>query len=183
MLKVIAFILFGFVVLGCSAVGVIESSDPDIKIEQAYALMNVGRALPAQRLFKEAIDIAKERKDRYLEARAIVGLGDLYRNAQYGVDKQNLTNYKLSTEKYDEAARVYTEIGFNKGATMAYLGAAWAAAMDGNTQLACGYYKKTAAAFKKPSGGKVDRMSPELDSESKPFSETLAEYKSKDGCK
>ena len=89
----------------------------------------------------------------------------------------------MSVEKYNEAANILIEIGFNKRATMAYLGAAWASAMDDNKPQACEYYQKSAATYKKPSVNKEDTMSPQLDSENKPFSKSLAEFKTKDGCK
>lgn len=58
MKKYLSLLIICYFVSGCSAVGVIASSDPEVKINQAYALLDSGRAFPAERLFKEVIEIS-----------------------------------------------------------------------------------------------------------------------------
>jgi len=96
--------------------------------------------------------------------------------------KENLTNYKLSIKKYNEAATLLTNIGYNKRAAIAYLGAAWASSQDKDNLLACEYYKKSATAYQKPSANSQDIINPQLDSKEKPFLNTIAVYKEKTGC-
>lgn len=62
--------------VGCSAALVPASSNPDTKLTQAKDLMSLERAIPAERLVREAIDIYKEQNN-------VKGLANAY--AQYGL--------------------------------------------------------------------------------------------------
>ena len=183
MQKCLLLFYLGLLISGCSAIGVISSSDPEIKINQAYALLDHGRAFPAKRLFDEVIEIARKKNDKPLEARGIVGLADIYKTKAYGAMKENLTNYKLSVRKYNEAATLLTDIGYNKRATTAYLGAGWASSLDNDKPKACEYYQKSELAYQKPSANAQDIMNPQLDNKEQPFLKNLEVYKAKAGCR
>lgn len=55
--------IFSVALLGCAAVGVSSSADPEKKITDAEHLLDQGRPLPADRLIHEAIAIYRERDD------------------------------------------------------------------------------------------------------------------------
>jgi tetratricopeptide (TPR) repeat protein len=61
---------------GCSAVGVVESSDPRVKIAQAEEMQTLGRFTVAQRLLFEALDIYGKRGDE-------TGIAESYRRLGY----------------------------------------------------------------------------------------------------
>src|SRR5581483_10318106 len=50
---------------GCAAVGVISSSDPLVKLNDAEALISMRRPVPAERLIREALDIYQQRGDAH----------------------------------------------------------------------------------------------------------------------
>lgn len=56
---------------GCSAAGVLATSDPAKKLAQARTLLELGRPIPAQRSIQEAIDI-------YSRQNNLSGLGEAY---------------------------------------------------------------------------------------------------------
>ena len=62
---------------GCAGFGIVATSDPDVKLEDALVLFGqYNRPLPAERLIREAIAIYEERKDQ-------AGLGKAYQT--YGI--------------------------------------------------------------------------------------------------
>lgn len=68
-------LLSGIIVLlaACAGVGVIESSDPYVKLDQAeYLFSRAGRPIPAEKLIFEAMAIFRDRNDYR-------GLGHAYR--------------------------------------------------------------------------------------------------------
>jgi tetratricopeptide (TPR) repeat protein len=67
--------IFMSALIGCSAVGVVSSSDPEVKFGQAQELVRQGRFMPAQRLLQEAQEIYEKRGDE-------AGLAETYR--QFG---------------------------------------------------------------------------------------------------
>lgn len=52
------------VMVGCAGVGIVATSDPAVKLEDAfYLLENSNRPLPAEMLIREAMAIYEERGD------------------------------------------------------------------------------------------------------------------------
>ncbi len=68
--------------LGCSAVGVPYTSDPHEKLVQAYQLMNLQRAMPAERLAKESLSIFIAEGNISGESEAHFVLGVIYKSNQ-----------------------------------------------------------------------------------------------------
>ena len=69
---------FALLLSGCAAVGVFSQSDPAIKLADADVLFSErGRPIPAERLFREAMDIYRERGDLAGQAKAYQLYGEL----------------------------------------------------------------------------------------------------------
>ena len=133
---------------GCSAFGVVATNDPKEKINQAYYLLDSGRPLPAKKLFEEVIKIGEEKKDMGLVARGFDGLGDLYKvPVQYGVQKQNLTDYEKSASNYMLAAETHTKLGYTKKAAMSLFGGGWSAYKSGDINKSCNLFAQSAKSF------------------------------------
>jgi hypothetical protein len=69
-------IAFAITLAGCSAALVPMASNPAVKLSQSEELLSLNRALPAERLIREAIAIYQERND-------LSGLANA--NAAYGL--------------------------------------------------------------------------------------------------
>ena len=69
---------------GCAAAGVPYTSDPFKKIGNGYALMNMGRGLPAEKLAKEALKTFEENNNKNGIAEAHILLGQLYKQEFFG---------------------------------------------------------------------------------------------------
>ncbi len=82
-LKILLISSLLLLLLGCAAAGVPYTNDPTQKLVYAYSLMNQGRALPAERLGKEALDSFKEANNQFGEAEAHIFLGQLYKHNSY----------------------------------------------------------------------------------------------------
>lgn len=130
-------ITLAFLANACSAVGIVSSSDPQDKIRQAYYLMDEGRHFPAKRILGEAMQIAKERNDKILEASILTTYGDLYKSPPHATMSQNLRDYKLSANYYLEAATILEGLNLKKRQSMAHLGAAMAYHADKQQKEAC----------------------------------------------
>lgn len=168
---------------GCSAFGVIATSDPNEKISQAYYLLDNGRPLPAKKLFEEVIKIGEEKQDMSLVARGFDGLGDLYKvPIQYGVQKQNLTDYQKSVSNYEIAAKIHTKSGYTKKAATSLFGAGWSAYKSGDVIKSCKLFAESATSFSIKSIHKDD-VEGFMDENKTPLNLLANEYKKTLKCK
>lgn len=77
------FVLIVLLLLGCSAAMVPYTSDPSKKLDQAYALMDAGRPLPAENLIDEALAIYQKEGNEIGMAEAYHAYGNLYKTNVY----------------------------------------------------------------------------------------------------
>ncbi len=166
----------------CQSVGVIESSDPKVKIQDGYALLQSGRSIPALRLFNEAYEIVKDQSDESLKAKALVALGDVYKFK----DGKSQTNSTYSLEKsvssYEAAAKILSNLKYNQRLSMAYWGIALAYAQENNTEKSCDYINKAAKAYYEPSGGSEDELNKSYIASAIPYFEHSKSQKFKAVC-
>ena len=81
-------------------------------------------------------------------ARGFDGLGDLYKvPIQYGVQKQNLTDYHKSVSNYELAAQTHAKLGYTKKASMSLFGAGWSAYKSGDIEKSCKLFSESAKSF------------------------------------
>ena len=81
--KGIVLLIFFTSLLGCAAAGVVYTSDPYKKIDNAYSLMRQGRAIPAERLGKEALADFTKSSDKFGIAEAHLFFGQFYKHKTY----------------------------------------------------------------------------------------------------
>ncbi|VAW64798.1 hypothetical protein MNBD_GAMMA10-1394 [hydrothermal vent metagenome] len=75
-------IFLSYILSGCSAVDIVETNDPHMKIEQALLLINSNRPIPADKLIVQAIRIFKESNDSIGLVRAYRLRGDFLISSQ-----------------------------------------------------------------------------------------------------
>jgi len=150
--------LLGIVILslvGCSAAGVVHTNDPYKKIDQAYSLMNQGRAIPAERLAKEALSDFTKSNDKFGIAEAHVFFGQFYKHKTY----RSYASYYKEGNEYDptsgksishsaKAADVYIGIGNYTQAAKAQFALA-NAYLDSNKQKSCELYDESLESYNK----------------------------------
>lgn len=78
-MKFIILLFSAALLSGCSAMLVPASSDPNVKLKQAQALMSVGRPIPSERIAIEALELFKGSKDKFGESEANFFLGIFYK--------------------------------------------------------------------------------------------------------
>jgi tetratricopeptide (TPR) repeat protein len=156
-------LLLAFGLSACSAVGVIESSDPAVKLEQAGDLLgNLDRPGPAERLIREAIDIYQQRGDEAGLADAYRGYGYFYRSIavhkraeiyrQHGfLDKTATynTRYEKSAEYYERAEALYLKLGRSDLAMQVQFNKARVLGHIGEKDKACAAYDQSLEAYRK----------------------------------
>lgn len=77
-LKVVAILCLQLLLVGCAAMGVVESSDPQVKLNDAeYLYRNYDRPLPAEKLIFEAIEIYQKQGNSRGLGNAHRAYGDL----------------------------------------------------------------------------------------------------------
>ena len=153
---------------GCAAFGVVESSDPLVKLNDAEDLfMRQDRPLPAERLIREAIAIYQERDDALGLGHAHREYGDLLRSPAVakwekvyrrdGFQDKTVTFdnrlakasefYRKALMHYERAEQQFRETGKYDALTNVYFNMAWSHYMLDDRGKACGYYDRTIDAY------------------------------------
>lgn len=183
-LKICFYLLSLKILVGCSAFGVLKSNDPQVKISQAYQLIQNGRNFPAIRLFNEVIEIGKKENNLALQAQGYNGLGDVYKvPVAYGVEVQNVTDYAKSSENYRTAAEFYERAGLPKKASLSYFAAGLSAVeIKEMVPIGCQYFNLSEINYAKPTDDKVDVIG-YFDSKKTPLPILIKDFKKSYKCK
>jgi tetratricopeptide (TPR) repeat protein len=121
-----------FTLSGCAAFGVPSTNDPHKKLDDARWMMNQGRAIPAERLINEALDMFKANEDKLGTAEAYRMYAFLLRspliNEHYfrahGFRDKSVTlenRYAKSVEAFEKSKEIYIESGKYGPLTNIYL--------------------------------------------------------------
>jgi len=112
---------YAFLSVGCSAMAVVQTSDPYLKLKQADQLERAGRHLPAERLAKEALDIFQMEEDNTGLAHTHLFLGQFYKSnkgrgwpdrvkqSDYYIEAKNtsILHHKKSIDAFETIADLY----------------------------------------------------------------------------
>jgi len=142
---------------GCAGVGMVYTSDPHQKLENATVLYEQqNRPLAANRLFMEVISTCEESKDRICLARAWENYGAFLRSEtverwenEHGKGAFPADRYDQSAVYFGKAATTLFELQYYGNAANAYLDQAKSYEMAQRTTEACAAYLKTLDPFKK----------------------------------
>lgn len=155
--------------VGCAGVGVVQSSDPLTKLNDAESLfIEQDRPLLAERLIREAIAIYQERDDPHGLGNAHREYGDLLRSgsvsgkwqkyySENGFQDTSVTfdnrltkakeYYAKALEYYARAEKHLRETGRFDALTNVYFNMAYTSSMLDDRAKACGYYDLTVEAY------------------------------------
>ena len=138
------FILLSFIlsILGCSAAGVIHSSDPYQKVNNSYAMINQGRAIPAERFAKEALQEFEENNDAFGQGEAHVVLGLLYKSPVMKIQDKSIHHFIKAIESFGSINN-YANLAKSK------FGLANAYAQNNENKKQCEFYASSIADYKK----------------------------------
>ena len=142
---------------GCAGVGIMYSSDPYQKLNNATVLYKQeNRPLAANRLIKEVIDTCEQSKDQKCLANAWVTYGYLLRSEsaaqwenEYGKGAFPADRYDQSATYFGKAATTLIELKAYGNAANAYLDQAASYELANRTTEACASYLKTLDPFNK----------------------------------
>ena len=162
-------VLCGFVVLsGCAGVGIVATSDPLAKLNDAEDLfMRQARPLPAERLIREAMTIYDERGDAHGLGNANRQYGDLLRSPAVlkwekvyrrdGFQDRSITFdnrfekanefYRKAITYYERAEQEHRRTGKYDALTNVYFNMAWSHSNLNERDQACSYYDKAVEAY------------------------------------
>lgn len=154
---------------GCAGFGVVASSDPLTKLNDAeYLFQEQDRPLIAERLIREAIVIYQERDDPHGLGNAHREYADLLRSPsvtgkwqkfyrEHGFQDQSVTfenrlaksseYYAKALEYYQRAEKQHREADRFDALTNVYYNMAWSYLMLDDRAKACGYYDRTLEAY------------------------------------
>lgn len=142
------------ILIGCAAALVPHTSDPSLKLDQYYSLMDSCRAHAAKDRLDEAFDILKRNNDEVGLAEVYFAYGMFYgafaRNPQ-GCMKIYIESYgdsalAKSTENLSKALEIYEKHSDYIGIAKCYYGLALPQC---NSDEACNYFDKSLHAFEK----------------------------------
>jgi len=143
-------VIFTFIFLsGCAGVGLMSTSDPDVKIQQAYRMMNEDRGLMAEDLVRQAMVIYIKDKNTLGMAEAYHTYGNLYKNSAYH-GKSSATfkkqgtydgTYMKSINNFEKSKEAYEQAGNEVGAVKSLVGMGNAYHLRNEDTKACKYYE------------------------------------------
>lgn len=135
------------IVAGCSAALVPLSNDPAAKLSQAKELLSLNRALPAERLIREAMTIYEQRQDLKGLANATADYGLMLDSSAYRSYEKSWRDSgtydptgKTAIQYLEKALALFGKVGDPEGERFAsfQLGRLYKA--DGQTGKACAAY-------------------------------------------
>lgn len=152
---------------GCAGVGVVETSDPDVKLSDAYELFTKqDRPIIAERLIRQAIDIFRQRDDarglahahrqyaELLRSSSVVRSEKFYR--QNGFQDKSITfenriskseeYLRQALEYYVRAERQFRGAERFDALTNVYYNMAWSNYMLNNREEACRFFDRSLEA-------------------------------------
>ncbi len=183
-------ILTGLLV-GCSGVGHVATSDPNRKISQAYSLMSEDRLLLAEDMIRQAFVCFEAAGDKSGMAEAYHAYGNLYKNDLYinGRWKAKFKEmgtydgtYMKSINNFSLCQGLYSQIGNGFGEAKCLLGTGNAYGAKGETEKACDYYKKSLAAYNGAKQTGSNFKEPQMLSGYANMGELVKAFIKKDGC-
>ncbi len=177
--------------VGCSGVGHVATSDPNRKINQAYSLMSQDRLLLAEDMIRQALVSFESAGDKPGMAEAYNAYGNLYKNDFYinGRWKAKFKElgtfdgtYMKSIENFSKCQDLYKQIGDGSGEAKCLLGAGNAYGLRGETNKACEHYKNALATYNnaKQAGGNFKE--PQMLTGYANMGELIEAFISKEGC-
>lgn len=131
--------------LGCAGIGVMETSDPARKIEDAQALMKLDRATLAKRLVHEALEIYTRDGNDVGAAFAHFNLGDINRDGKI----KGFPNYEEAKQHYQKAADIYEKLKSPKWQALAIYSVANVQNIEGETKASCDTLKRSKQIYSK----------------------------------
>lgn len=153
---------------GCAGVGVVATSDPHVKLSEAYYLYTYqGRALIAERLIWEAMEIFRERQDFHglghahreyadlLLSSSIARWEKVFREDGFRDSTVTFENrFEKAKEYYARALETYrraepslkTDETYD-ALTNLYYNMSWTSFQLGETEEACGFIEKSLDAY------------------------------------
>ncbi len=157
-IKILILTLFvGILLIGCAAIGVISTNDPNQKIADAFWLFDEQqRGIPAERLIREAITIYKTNNNTTGLAEAYRAYGFFFRSGavkknhiiykKYGFMDKDATytnRYEKSIKYFKLATNIFEKMKRYGALTNVYLNMGFTYEFAGMPNKACEEYKKS----------------------------------------
>lgn len=155
---------------GCAGVGIVETSNPATKLEDAEVLYRrENRPLPAEMLIRQAIEIYQRQDDAHglghayrdygdlLMSPAVSGLAALYRTGKVHFLDPSVTfdnrlakskeYMRMALDEYAIAAKRDSDAGHFDGVTNALFNSAWLHILLGEKGRGCADFDRSEAAY------------------------------------
>jgi tetratricopeptide (TPR) repeat protein len=192
-----------FLLSGCAGVGIVSTSDPAVKLNDAEVLfLRENRPLPAESLIREALVIYQERDDPHglgnahreyadlLKSPAVGNLEPFYRKRGGFLDRSitfdnRLTKaseqYSLALENYRRAEQQELAASKYDALTNVYYNMAWSNLALGARDEACTDFDRSLQAYNE-NMRRNPTAHPHGARDSRPIADTLALAKQHAGC-
>jgi hypothetical protein len=122
-----------YVLMGCAAVGVLPTSDPNQKLNDAIALMSQNRHLRAKQFSEEALKIFDEQMDQRGAARAHAVLAEALRDGK----GPGLPDLAGAEREFNLAAEVWSQLKEPKWQAFNLYAVAGVQSLAGKDKSAC----------------------------------------------
>lgn len=145
--------------VGCSAAGVVASSNPQQKLADADGLLDQGRSLPAERLIAEAVQSCTTAADPLCLADAYRGYGLFFMSSALAgqKDRYMTQGFRDSTATYEQryvkaneylekSRAIYAKAGRFEVVTNLHLNRGFAYELAGDKAAACQAFAESLAA-------------------------------------
>ena len=165
-------------VSGCAGVGLVATSDPDEKIQQAYVLMAQDRAILAKDLIGQALKTYEETGNKLGMAEAYHAYGNLY------ISNSNDSGYVEAINSFKKSQSIFNEAGSEIGVIKSMVGIANSSRLRNENSKACAYYKSALSRYELgKENGEITSEPVIMDKRFKNMGQIIESYIEHDKCR
>ena len=132
-------------ITGCAGVGLVSTSDPDVKLQQSLQLISQGRYLMAKDLIRQAIVTYEQENNILGLAESYHLLGNLYKKPLNGGN----ADYSKSTTYFEKSVIFFEQANSEIGVVKSLVGVGNSYHLRNKDDAACQYYEKALARYTK----------------------------------
>lgn len=141
---------------GCAGIGVVATSDPYQKLDQADAMMAQDRAAMAESLISDALKVFEEKNDVAGIADAYHAYGNLYKHPSYhGKWKPTFEKlgtydgtYQKSIDYFNKSKEIFEGKKDATGVSKSLFGIGHVYGIKNEREISCQYYSKALARYR-----------------------------------
>lgn len=175
---------------GCAATGYVATSDPNLRLQQAYLLVAEDRPLMAEDFIRQSMEQYRNTSNLEGISEAYHSFGALYRHPAYHRNASQFNTlsdydptYQKSLDNYENAIQFFKKAGNEIGVVKSMVGMGMAYNDRNEKQKACEFYQKALENYNIGKANNAITSEPAIfDKRFKNMGEVIEGYQLREGC-